>query len=166
MGVGRAAIHRRLIAIAVLMGVWGIAIGARLYSIQVVQSEDFRGRAERQQQRILEISPHRGTIYDRHGNELAVSIEVDSLYAVPSEVDDQVATAAILSEILDVPAATLWRRSSSMRAAIPPRPGSKTPCSSPTTGPRASTQPSTHWQRTSCPLPIRRTRCISMIMLM
>ncbi len=116
MGVGGAAIHRRLIAIAVLMGVWGIAIGARLYSIQVVQSEDFRSRAERQQQRVLEISPHRGTIYDRHGNELAVSIEVDSLYAVPSEVDDPAATAAILSEILEVPSPSLESRLDSERS--------------------------------------------------
>ncbi len=116
MGVGGAVIHRRLIAIAVLMGVWGLAIGARLYSIQVVQSEEFRGRAERQQQRVLEISPHRGPIYDRHGNELAVSIEVDSLYAVPSEVDDPAATAAILSEILDVPTPSLESRLDSERS--------------------------------------------------
>ena len=116
MGVGGAAIHRRLIAIAVLMGIWGIAIGARLYSIQVVQSDDFRSRAERQQQRVLDISPHRGAIYDRHGNELAVSIEVDSLYAVPSEIDDPAATAAILSEILNVPTPSLEARLDSDRS--------------------------------------------------
>jgi cell division protein FtsI (penicillin-binding protein 3) len=116
MGVGGAAIHRRLIAIAVLMGVWGIAIGARLYSIQVVQSDDLRNRAERQQQRVLDISPHRGAIYDRHGNELAVSIEVDSLYAVPSEIDDPAATAAILSEILTVPTPSLEARLDSDRS--------------------------------------------------
>ncbi len=116
MGVGGPRIHRRLIAIAVFMGLWGIAIGARLYSIQVVQSEDFRSRAERQQQRVLEISPRRGAIYDRSGNELAVSIEVDSLYAVPSEVADPVGTAAILSEILDVPALSLESRLDSERS--------------------------------------------------
>jgi cell division protein FtsI (penicillin-binding protein 3) len=116
MGVGGAAINRRLIAIAVLMGVWGIAIGARLYSIQVVQSDDFRSRAERQQQRVLDISPHRGAIYDRHGNELAVSIEVDSLYAVPSEIDDPAATAATLSEILNVPTPSLEARLDSDRS--------------------------------------------------
>ncbi len=110
MGMGGARNHRRLIAIAIVMGIWGVAIGARLVSIQVVRSEDLRGRAERQQQRVLEISPRRGAIYDRHGNALAVSIEVDSLYAVPSEVNDPAATASILSEILDVPAASLESR--------------------------------------------------------
>ncbi len=116
MGVGGVAIHRRLIAIAVLMAIWGIAIGARLYSIQVVGSEDLRGRAERQQQRVLKISPHRGAIYDRHGNELAISIEVDSLYAVPLEVGDPAATAAILAEILDVETSFLETRLKSDRS--------------------------------------------------
>ena len=116
MGRRGAVIRKRLIAIAVFMGLWGIAIGTRLYSLQVVQSEDFKDRAERQQQRVIDISPRRGAIYDRHGNELAVSIEVNSLYAVPSEVVDPARTAALLSEILEVPTPSLKSRLDSERS--------------------------------------------------
>ena len=111
-------IDRRLVAIALFMSVWGIAIGARLYFLQVVESADFRARAERQQQRVLQISPQRGPIYDRNGNELAVSIEVESLYAVPSEIEDRRQTAAFLSEILDVPTPSLESRLDTERSFI------------------------------------------------
>ena len=111
-------IDRRLVAIALFMSVWGIAIGARLYFLQVVESADFRAQAERQQQRVLQISPQRGPIYDRNGNELAVSIEVESLYAVPSEIEDRRQTAAFLSEILDVPTLSLESRLDTERSFI------------------------------------------------
>jgi len=44
----------------------------------------------------------RGTIYDRAGRELAVSIEVDSLYADPAEITSKVDTARRLSTILNI----------------------------------------------------------------
>ncbi len=111
-----AEINRRLVAIALFMGFWAVAIGARLYFLQVVQSADLKARAEDQQQRTLEISPRRGSIYDRNGNELAVSIEVDSLYAVPTEIEDAARTAAFLSEILEVPIPSLETRLDSDRS--------------------------------------------------
>ena len=107
--------NRRLVAIALFMSLWGGAIGARLYFLQVVKSADLKERAKDQQERNLDISPRRGSIYDRNGNELAVSIEVDSLYAVPREIDDAAGTAAFLSEILEVPAPSLETRLDSER---------------------------------------------------
>ena len=111
-------INRRLVAIALFMSVWGMAIGARLYFLQVVESADFRARAQRQQQRVLEISPQRGPIYDRNGKELAVSIDVESLYAVPAEIEDPHRTAAFLSEILDIPTPSLESRLDTERSFI------------------------------------------------
>ena len=46
------------------------------------------------------MSPRRGIIYDRNGHELAMSVNVDSVFAVPSEVPDQVNTANLLASIL------------------------------------------------------------------
>ena len=43
-------------------------------------------RAERQQQRVIELDPPRGTILDARGRELAVSVEVESAFAVPREI--------------------------------------------------------------------------------
>ena len=79
----------------------------RLYFLHVVHSADYRQRAEHQQQRTLDVSPRRGVIYDRNGNELAVSIKVDSVFAVPDEIDDPVATASLLSRMIGVPAKEL-----------------------------------------------------------
>ena len=107
--------NRRLVAIALFMSVWGVAIGTRLYFLQVVESANLKERAKDQQERNLDISPRRGSIYDRNGNELAVSIEVDSLYAVPREIDDASGTAAFLSEILEVPTPSLEARLDSER---------------------------------------------------
>src|SRR5262245_61747037 len=87
----------RVYILIAVMGLWGTAIGARLYFLHVVHSADYKERAERQQQRTLEVSPRRGNIYDRNGNELAVSIKVDSVFAVPDEIENRKATAKILS---------------------------------------------------------------------
>ena len=84
---------RRVFVLIGAMALWARAIGARLYFLHVVHSADYRQRAEHQQQRTLDVSPRRGVIYDRNGNELAISIKVDSVFAVPDEIDDPVATA-------------------------------------------------------------------------
>ena len=45
-------------------------------------------RAQRQQQRTTEVAAKRGVIYDRAGRELAMSISVDSVFAVPADIPD------------------------------------------------------------------------------
>src|SRR3954453_23050566 len=57
-------------------------------------------RASRQQQRSIEVSPRRGVIYDRNGHELAMTVAVDSIFAVPSEIPAQANAAALLARIL------------------------------------------------------------------
>jgi cell division protein FtsI (penicillin-binding protein 3) len=93
---------RRVYVLIAAMGLWGAAIGTRLYFLHVVHSADYKLRAERQQQRTLEVSPRRGVIYDRNGNELAVSIKVDSVFAVPDEIENPGATAKALSPLLGI----------------------------------------------------------------
>src|SRR5207248_1648117 len=71
------SLKRRVYFLIAVMGLWGAAIGARLYFLHVVYSSDYKQRAERQQQRTFEVTPQRGVIYDRNKNELAISIKVD-----------------------------------------------------------------------------------------
>ena len=82
--------------------VWFCVIGARLYYLQVIQYTDFLGRAQRQQQRTVEVAPPRGGIYDRQMNPLAMSLGVDSVYAVPSELVQPQKVASALASILKV----------------------------------------------------------------
>jgi cell division protein FtsI (penicillin-binding protein 3) len=78
--------------------------------LQVLHYGEWVQRAQRQQQRTVEISPQRGIIYDRNGQELAMTVQVDSVFAVPSEIPDQKTTAELLAKVIgDDPDAVLER---------------------------------------------------------
>ena len=66
-----------------------MAIGGRLFWLQVVRHKEFVERAEKQQLRTFEVAPRRGVLYDRNLHELAMTVQADSFYAVPSEIDDK-----------------------------------------------------------------------------
>src|SRR5438105_1374805 len=101
-----------------IMGLWATAIGARLYFLHVVHSADYRQRAERQQQRTFDATAPRVIIYDRNRNELAISIKVDSVFAVPDEVSDPAATAKTLSRVLGIPASELLEKLAAQRSFV------------------------------------------------
>jgi len=61
----------------------------RLGYLQLFLHSEYMARAHRQQQRVIEITPKRGAIYDRNMHPLAMSIPVDSAFAVPSELGDE-----------------------------------------------------------------------------
>lgn len=89
---------------------WFVAIGARLYELQIDRHAEFARRAERQQQRVIELDPPRGTIYDARGRELAVSVEVESAFAVPREIVEPKTAAAALARALGADRARLERQ--------------------------------------------------------
>jgi len=68
---------------------WASIIGGRLFWLQVVRHKEFVERAEKQQLRTFEVAPRRGVLYDRNLHELAMTVQADSFYAVPSEIDDK-----------------------------------------------------------------------------
>ena len=78
--------NKRVYFLLGFLSLWFLGICARLVWFQVVRYESFTRLAARQQQRTIEVSPVRGNIYDRHGNDLAMSINVDSVFAVPTEM--------------------------------------------------------------------------------
>ncbi len=110
--------NRRVYFLISVMGIWGAAIGARLYFLQVVQSSDLKVRAARQQNRSLEVSPRRGVIYDRNNNELAVSIKVDSVFVNPDEIKDTARTVGLLSSVTGVSRDVLMERLDSEKSFV------------------------------------------------
>ena len=91
----------RFAYVALFFCAWTGAIAARLGWLQVVRHSDFVKRAALQQQRTFEVAPRRGMMYDRNLRELAVTVQADSVFAVPSELGDNRASAAeILAEIV------------------------------------------------------------------
>src|SRR6202044_3253669 len=94
----------RWLVVWILAVVWMAAVVARLGYLQLFSYGEYLAKAQRQQQRIFEISPMRGTISDRKGRELAVSLPMDSVFGDPAEINDVPMVARLLSRALDVPA--------------------------------------------------------------
>ncbi len=84
----------------VLFAVVAVLFLCRLVYLQVVAAPEFSAMAESARTVQLPIEPRRGTIYDRNGTILAVSVEASSVYANPSEVEDVNATASALASVL------------------------------------------------------------------
>jgi cell division protein FtsI (penicillin-binding protein 3) len=80
--------------------VWAILIALRLFWLQVVRHKEYVERAEKQQQRAFEVDPRRGVLYDRNLHELAMTVQVDSIFAVPSEIGDKQAAAHALAAVV------------------------------------------------------------------
>jgi cell division protein FtsI (penicillin-binding protein 3) len=80
--------------------VWAVAIGSRLFWLQIVQHGEYVEKAEKQQQRTFEVAPRRGVLYDRNLHELAMTVLVDSIYAVPTEIENKQAAARSLSQLV------------------------------------------------------------------
>ncbi len=97
-----AITRKRAILIAVMFMVMASAVLYKLYSIQIVRNDAFRIRAEEQQQKTTVEAGRRGSIFDRNGHELALSIEHHSLIVNPGRVKDVEEIAGKLSPILDL----------------------------------------------------------------
>jgi cell division protein FtsI (penicillin-binding protein 3) len=80
--------------VAIFFCFWVATIGVRLVWLQVIRHSEWMDKAERQQQRTFAVAPRRGVLYDRNLRELAMTVLVDSIYAVPSELGENRANAA------------------------------------------------------------------------
>jgi cell division protein FtsI (penicillin-binding protein 3) len=89
----------RLYALSGLLCLWLLVICVRLVYLQIFCYGDFERRAQHQQQRSFDLSAKRGVIYDRAGRELAMSIQVDSAFVVPSEAPDLANTISLIARI-------------------------------------------------------------------
>jgi cell division protein FtsI (penicillin-binding protein 3) len=88
--------------LALFLLLWASVVVARLGQLQLAKGSHYRARAQRQQERLIEVSPLRGSIFDRAGRPLAVSVEVSSVYAIPDDVKDAAGSARVLARHLDV----------------------------------------------------------------
>ncbi len=113
----RRAISRLLIIACVAL-LWMTAVFGRLGYLQLFRHSEYMARAQRQQQRVIEITPKRGAIYDRNMHPLAMSIPVDSAFAVPSEIADQQLAARLVSGVLGIPREVLEARLESSRSFV------------------------------------------------
>lgn len=81
-----------------------ILLICRLAWIQFVRGDELQEKAASYRMREVPVEAKRGTIYDRNMNELVVSVSTDSIYAIPSHVEDEDKenVAKQLAEILNI----------------------------------------------------------------
>ena len=111
-------VHARLLMVAGMALLWSAMVFGRLSYLQLFKHGEYLARAQRQQQRTIEITPRRGNIYDRSGRMLATSIPVKSAFAVPAEIADESLAARLLAGVLNMPQEVLEARLASSRSFV------------------------------------------------
>lgn len=74
----------------------------RIAYLQLALAHNFAKLAKKQHTEIIELQPKRGTIYDRNMRSLAVSLNLDSVYANAREIKEKRRVAQSLLPILNV----------------------------------------------------------------
>ena len=97
-------VHVRLLIVAGIALFWMAAIFGRVAYLQLFRHSEYLSRAAKQQRKKIDIAPKRGVIYDRNMRPLAMSIPVQSAFAIPSEVKDVEMAARLLSGVLGISA--------------------------------------------------------------
>jgi cell division protein FtsI (penicillin-binding protein 3) len=96
----RTTLRGRLGVTAVVFLAWALGIQARLVQLQVVRHDELQGRAVRQQSRTIDAPAKRGELLDRSGNVLALSVDADTVYAVPVDIAEPARAADALCAAL------------------------------------------------------------------
>ncbi|MEM7480430.1 MAG: penicillin-binding protein 2 [Acidobacteriota bacterium] len=97
--------NARLRIVVAVIGLWCVALTAKLVGLQIVDHDQYSEKARRQHQRVVDLDPSRGTVFDAAGRELAVSVPVDSAWADPARVPEERRgeIAQQVAEVLEVP---------------------------------------------------------------
>ncbi len=97
----------------ILLGFAG-AVVRRAFEIQVSSALGLREMAEEQYYKDIHLAPKRGSVFDRGGAELAISVDVDSVYANPKQLRaaglQPEAVARQLADLLGVDAPSIAAR--------------------------------------------------------
>jgi cell division protein FtsI (penicillin-binding protein 3) len=101
---------RRVHLLARLAFVWVALIAARLVQLQIIQHNEYKKLAAQQQEKTLELQAPRGTIVDRMGQRLAISLPAESVCVDPLRIPDLPIAADILSKILNLDSNDLLAR--------------------------------------------------------
>jgi cell division protein FtsI (penicillin-binding protein 3) len=107
-------VERRLIWLAGIVLLWGAAIFYELVSLQVVHHRQYVAAARKSQEKMNEIPAPRGSIFDRSGAPLALSVPIESVHINPLKAPLR-AASEILSLVLHMDQAELYGR---MQAAF------------------------------------------------
>ena len=103
---------KRWRTLALLVGVMcaGLLLEGRILYLQVLERDFLSAQGDDRHLRAVQISAHRGSITDRHGEPLAVSTPVDSIWANPQELRTAMERLGELARVLELDEDWLARR--------------------------------------------------------
>ena len=87
-----------------------VVLAGRSLWLQGVNDEFLQGQGQARYSRALEVPAHRGRIVDRHGDALAISTPVKSLWAFPDRLAPTASQWAALAKLLDTTPQALQRQ--------------------------------------------------------
>jgi cell division protein FtsI (penicillin-binding protein 3) len=99
-GVSMKKVRFKIGFVGVFFFLLFLLIGARAFELHLTDNEKLSHLVKNQYQRKVVVAPKRGTILDRHGDTLAIDIQVDSLYASPHLIEDRKAFAKAVAPLL------------------------------------------------------------------
>ncbi len=99
-GAGPSA-RKRMTIVVGLLGLASVGLVARAFDLQVVRKQFYQSQGDARFLREMKIPVSRGTIFDRNGEPLAVSTPVMSIWANPSEVQDNADRIPALAKALN-----------------------------------------------------------------
>jgi cell division protein FtsI/penicillin-binding protein 2 len=108
-----AKVRIALVGLAVVAA-W-IGMGYRLVQIQVVQAADLAEQGLNQRFVSRDLAPQRGKIFDRNGELLAMTVQAQSLYAVPGQVEEPLWLAQQVGGLVGADTDVLYERLTSER---------------------------------------------------
>ncbi|MBR5997488.1 MAG: penicillin-binding protein 2, partial [Deltaproteobacteria bacterium] len=89
----------RIIIVGMVFVAFFAAVITRACYLQILEQKRLQDKAQNQHHRAIPLIPQRGTIYDSRGEELALSVDVDSVYVNPRQVMDPSVAKALASHL-------------------------------------------------------------------
>jgi len=108
----------RVFIVAALIIALFAMVSVKALELQVLDRERAFKIARKQHQGTSTLLPRRGKIFDRNGKELAVNIDVKSIYANPKNVKNPKETAKVLSEKLNLSEERIHKRVASNKSFV------------------------------------------------
>src|ERR1039457_7479114 len=101
-------VDRRLTWLAVIVLAWGGAIFWKLISLQILHHQEYARMARARQELVIEIPGPRGTIFDRTGQPLAMSVPTESVSIDPLRAPDLAVASELLALVLHLDRTALY----------------------------------------------------------